>query len=445
MSSISSSSSAVVVSGGASTAIQWLARRSSPFRRAASLHLEADVLRLGEPLLRVVVAHELEAEQETLPADVADSREPRLQRAQPCQRLLAAGGGVRHHVEVAHLLQRREADRARDGVAGVRVAGCELDPGRPPEGTCQPVGDHRRRQRDVPAGQALPEHEDVRPGVGELGCEEAAGAAEAGDDLVEDEDDVVPVAQGPERREVVVRRDHDAGGHQDRLGDQGGDRLGAFELDHLLDEPDVGGADLGGIDVEGWAVGVGRVEMDEAGRERLVRAPARAPAARRQCVARHPVIGAVVREHLVLAGIAGLAVELAGHLDRGLDRLRAAAPPLERRVLGRQEREELSGELEAPVARRHRRRGEGESRELSRRGLDEPRVPVPEAEAERAGEPVEVPAPVHVPDADPVALGQDQRLLAERLHLGEVDHHPADVVTALDRHRGHRCAALRES
>ena len=148
------------------------------------------------------------------------------------------------------------------------------------------------------------------------------------------EHDVVPVAQVPERREVALRRDHDAGRHQDRLGDQRRDRLGALELDHLLDEADVGCGDVGRVDVERRAVRVGRVEMDEPGGERLVRAPARAPAARRERVPGDAVIGAVVREHLVLAWIAGLAVELARHLDRRLDRFRAAAAPLERACTG---------------------------------------------------------------------------------------------------------------
>ena len=33
------------------------------------------------------------------------------------------------------------------------------------------------------------------------------GAPEAGDDLVEDQHDVVPIAQVPERRQVALRRD----------------------------------------------------------------------------------------------------------------------------------------------------------------------------------------------------------------------------------------------
>ncbi len=184
-----------------------------------------------------------------------------------------------------------------------------------------------------------------------------------------------------------------------------------------------------GIDIERWAVRVGRMEMDEPSCERLVRSPVSAPAARGKCLAGHSVICAVVREHLVLAWIPGLPVELARHLDRSLDGLRASAAPLEGGVLRWQEREERARELDASVTRRHRRCGKREPGKLSRHGVDDASVAVPQAHAERSRQPVDVPPTVHVPHADPVSLGQDQRVLAERLHLGEIDHHPADVVS----------------
>ena len=184
---------------------------------------------------------------------------------------------------------------------------------------------------------------------------------------------------------------------------------------------------------KGGRYGSGVWRWTNPARERLVRAPARAPATRRQRVPGHTVIAAVVREHLVLARIAGLPVELARHLDRRLHRLGAAAAPLERRVLGRQERQQLLRQLEAPVAGGHRRSGERESRELLRRRFDDAGVAVPEAHAERSREPVDVPPAVHVADADAVAFGQDQRVLAESLHLGEIDHHPADSVDEVAR------------
>ena len=160
-------------------------------------HPDADVLSRGELLLRLGIAHELEAEQETLAARVADSGDARLERLQASQPLFAASGGVRHQIALSQLLQRREPRCAGDGVAGVGVTGRELQPRRSPESLREPVRDHRCRERDVAAGQPLPEHEDVGPGREELGCEQMPGAAEPGDDLVEDEDDVVPVAQLP--------------------------------------------------------------------------------------------------------------------------------------------------------------------------------------------------------------------------------------------------------
>ena len=61
-----------------------------------------------------------------------------------------------------------------------------------------------------------------------------AGAAEARHDLVEDEDDAVPVADLPHSGEVAGRRHHDPGGAGHRLQDDRGDRLRPLEGDGLL-------------------------------------------------------------------------------------------------------------------------------------------------------------------------------------------------------------------
>ena len=60
--------------------------------------------------------------------------------------------------------------------------------------------------------------------------EPAAGAAEAGHDLVEDEDDAVLVAQRADALEVAGRRDEDAGGAGHGLEQDRRDRRGALEL-----------------------------------------------------------------------------------------------------------------------------------------------------------------------------------------------------------------------
>ena len=87
---------------------------------------------------------------------------------------------------------------------------------------CRAVEDDRR-QRRVAAAEALAQAHDVRPRVEELRGEHGAEPPERRDDLVEDQQDPVAVAQLAQARQVARRRDHDPGRHQDRLGDQGRD------------------------------------------------------------------------------------------------------------------------------------------------------------------------------------------------------------------------------
>ena len=69
-----------------------------------------------------------------------------------------------------------------------------------------------------------------------------AETAEAGHHLVGDQQDVVLVQDRLDRLPVTGRRRHDAAGAQNRLADEGGDRVGAFALDQRLQ---LGGA-MGG-------------------------------------------------------------------------------------------------------------------------------------------------------------------------------------------------------
>ena len=75
-----------------------------------------------------------------------------------------------------------------------------------------------------------------------------------GEDLVEDEQDAVAVADLADRREIAGRRHEDAVGAGHGLEDDGGDRLRPFVLQELLEVRTAGG-DGTGIGVPG-----GRVE-----------------------------------------------------------------------------------------------------------------------------------------------------------------------------------------
>ena len=97
------------------------------------------------------------------------------------------------------------------------------------------VGDADAAERDVAAGDALGELHDVRLDAVVLQPEPAAGAAEAGDHFVGDEQHVVARADLADAREVVRGRDDDAAGALDRLGDERGDRIGAFAQDGVFE------------------------------------------------------------------------------------------------------------------------------------------------------------------------------------------------------------------
>ena len=191
-----------------------------------------------------------------------------------------------------------------------------------------------------------------------------------------------------------------------------------------------------------------RVRVDPAREERLVRLPELWPARRGERTHRRPVVGAVERDRLVPLGAAALAVVLARHLDRRLRRLRAARELLDHVVPATREPEQLVGELERPVGRRHDRRGEREPPMLRDDRVDDLVVAVAQADREHPREPVDVALPLVVCEPDPVALDDDQRVRAEGLHLVEVDHHVArgraeveglDVGFARLRHRATVC------
>ena len=97
------------------------------------------------------------------------------------------------------------------------------------------VGDGDAAERDVAGGDALGEGGDVRLEAVRLHAEHLAGAAEAADDLVGDQQDVVLLEDRGDRGPVAVRRHDHSAGALDRLADHGGDGVGAFARDRLLE------------------------------------------------------------------------------------------------------------------------------------------------------------------------------------------------------------------
>ena len=383
-----------------------------------------------ETLPRGAIADELHADEQAQPPDVADPGVALPEAAQAGPQALAPADRVGRDLIAPELAHRGETDRAGHRVRPVRVAAVELDEVArlAPERVGDPAVEDDRGQGRVAAAQALAQAHDVRPCVEELRGEHGAQAPERRDDLVEDQQDPVAIAQLPQARQVARRRDHDPGRHEDRLGDQGRDGPGILELDRLLDETQVGRRDGLGRDVERRAVGVRRVEVDEAAGQGLVRRPPDGPAAGRDRVAGCAVVGAVVGQDLVLRRVPSLLVELAGDLHRRFGGLAAPGEQLDHRVAVGQEAQEDIDELEGPVVRGHRRGGHGEPPQLRRPGLRELRVAMAKRRAEGAREPVDVAPPLDVDHVDPGAFGEHEGVVAERLHLHEVDHRVANLV-----------------
>ena len=148
----------------------------------------------GELLLRGAVPDELEgAEEAEATPDVADDG-VLVHGLQLVEEVLAEAGGIADKVLTLHDLEVGEA-----GGAGGRVAaeGDEV-----PEGgglvADEGVGDILARDGSadgqVAAGEGFGDGEDVGLDAPVLRREPLAGAAEAGDDLIADEEDAVPVA-----------------------------------------------------------------------------------------------------------------------------------------------------------------------------------------------------------------------------------------------------------
>src|SRR5262245_27575042 len=181
-------------------------------RPAADAH--ADLLAGGEALLRLHVLDEFDPLQEALAADVADDAMLAGEPLEAGAEALALGPGVAAQVALQNLAQDGDAGGAGDRVAleGVALdeAGVVLD--RPPEDVADRLPADHRRQRRESAAEALGSTQDVGHHAEGLGREQVARPAGAGDDLVEDEQHVVAVADLAEDRQVLRRRVDDPAG-----------------------------------------------------------------------------------------------------------------------------------------------------------------------------------------------------------------------------------------
>ena len=94
-------------------------------------------------------------------------------------------------------------------------------------------GDRAHRHGGV--GQALRHRQDVGDDAEPVGAERRAEPAEAGDDLVEDQQDAVPVADLAQPLQIAERRHQHAGRSGHRLDDHGGDGVRAVQRDQRFE------------------------------------------------------------------------------------------------------------------------------------------------------------------------------------------------------------------
>ena len=146
-----------------------------------------------------------------------------------------------------------------------------------------------------------------------IGAEPLPGTAKAGHDLVEHEQDPVPIAQRAQPPQIAVGRDEHAGCPRDRLDEDGGDVLRPLVPDHLFDVSE----GFLHVAAEHGAVRIRVEEMHDSGDAGLSW-PAAVIAAERHRTLRLSVEGAPLREDLVALG------EEARDLDRVLVRFAAA-------------------------------------------------------------------------------------------------------------------------
>ena len=178
-----------------------------------------------------------------------------------------------------------------------------------------------------------------------LGREHLAGAAEAVDDLVHDQQHAVLVADLAQPLPVFRRRDVQTIRGRNRLTDDGRDRLRSLIDDFLLDI--IGAHDVArfALKTEVVPIVVRRRSVIDTVHERAeVGLVAHGGEAQR--AHRHAVVAATARDDLVALREATHGLDLLGDLDRALNRLGATGAEVDAIQIAGCERRELIRQLD---------------------------------------------------------------------------------------------------
>ena len=159
----------------------------------------------------------------------------------------------------AQVLQR---DGGGDRMAGIGIAVVEFIGS---DGRRHLVADDGPANRRVAGRQTLGDGHDMRLDAEGLAAEPVAGAAEAGDDLVGDQEDPVFVDDALDLGPIGRGRDDHAARALNGLGDEGRDLLGSDLKDLVLQRPGAGDPEFLGRHLAALQIPIGLVDMDDAG------------------------------------------------------------------------------------------------------------------------------------------------------------------------------------
>ena len=270
---------------------------------------------------------------------------------------------------------------------------------------------HGLAPTQVAAGDALAEAEQVGDDVFVVAGKHTARAAEAGGDLVGDQQHVELVAQLADAGEIARRvDDHPGRAHDQRFYADGRDRVAVLHENR----PQAGEcvrADL--------LRRVVRAVDDRGAREvRLKQHRPVRPVERRRPADAHAADGVAVvalgqPDELALFRPALVPPELRRHLERRLRRRRAAVAVEDFRQPRRGDGDQLLRQHARRLVRQAEQRGVGDLLELVANGCVDLRHPVAVDVAPKRRRPVEVPSPLAVDYVDAVAMRDDQRVVGQ--------------------------------
>ena len=249
--------------------------------------------------------------------------------------------------------------------------------------------------------------------------------AKAGDYLVVNEENVVPVADFSQDWKVLVRRDHEPiSGNDHRLGYDRGDRIRPLPFYELLDGGRTGDFTARIFESVRTPIAKRRRDVNVPGSIGFIELLAARAAARRQRSHRPAVIGPVPGEYLVLVRLSRLAMVLTGDLHRRFRDLRTTAEKLHGVELRRRYIVHSPRQLQGRFVGGVHRHGEVQPFELTAYRVDNRPVLVTEIASHHAGQSVDVARSVDIGNVDAVAVGKNQRIVAKGLHLHEIDKYP---------------------